>query len=387
MRSTYPVRRLVLAALAGLQVPGGLAWAQPQPPPVPPLVLSHMNDLDARCRAAGGRPGQGRFVIAQDFTGDGRLDYLVSEGDYACTGRPGLFRPGGEAKADIYVANARGQVLRAWSDTLIAYRLVAGRPTRVQIAKRGPACGAGVAPSAQCAAQLAWNGSTFGAASSVGAGAAAETPSAAPAAASAGPATDPGAAMPAFLAKCQRDYIAREASATRWADQQCRDDWKRIVDTGPAAEALLAALPAPGMRPTVADIRNRASGVRWAARPASARELASGQIGGLTVSVEGRGASPTSLGVSWMKVGAEIPYDVPGALRARGATVTEVACEKLGTGEGARTFAGLAPNKAPFVLTVDQRTAPTGNANSYYSASVSLDGRAAPRGSRAGCDF
>lgn len=384
MRRTFPVLGTVVGMLAGLGLPGDLAKAQAQPPPVPPLVLAHMNDLDTRCRAAGGRPGQGRFVIAQDFTGDGRLDYLVSEGDYACTGRPALFRPGGEAKVDIYVANARGQVLRAWSDTLIAYRIVAGRPTRVQIARRGAACGAGVAPSAQCAAQLAWNGSTFGAAVSVGAGAS-STP--ALTVASAGSATDPAAAMPAFLAKCRRGYIAREASATRWADQQCQGDWKRIIDTGSAAEALLAVLPAPGQRPTVADIRSRATGVRWAARPASARELVSGQIGGLSVAVEGRGASPASIGVSWMQVGAEIPYDVPGALRARGATITEVACEKLGVGEGNRTYAGAAPGKAPFVLTVDQRTAPTGNANSYYSASVSLDGRTAPRGSTAGCDF
>lgn len=384
MRWAYPLSRTVLGMLAGLGVSSELASAQARPPPVPPLVLAHMNDLDTRCRAAGGRPGQGRFVIAQDFTGDGRLDYLVSEGDYACTGRPGLFRPGGEARVDIYVANARGQVLRAWSDNLIAYRIVAGQPTRVQIAKRGAACGASAAPSAQCAAQLAWNSSTFGAAVSVGAGASSAP---AQALASAGPATDPAAAMPGFLARCRREYIAREASATRWADQQCQDDWKRVVASGPAAEALLAALPGPGQRPTLADIRSRATGVRWAARPASGGELATGQIGGLSVDVEGRGLLPASIGVSWMKVGAEIPYDLPGALRARGATITEVACEKLGVGEGGRVYAGAAPGKAPFVLTVDQRTAPTGDANSYYSARVSLDGRAAPRGSTTGCDF
>ena len=40
-----------------------------------------MNALDARCAAAGGRPGTARYVIVQDFTGDGVLDYLLSEGD------------------------------------------------------------------------------------------------------------------------------------------------------------------------------------------------------------------------------------------------------------------------------------------------------------------
>jgi hypothetical protein len=37
-------------------------------------------------------------VIAQDFTGDGLIDYLLSEGDYRCTRRPGLFRKDGQAR-------------------------------------------------------------------------------------------------------------------------------------------------------------------------------------------------------------------------------------------------------------------------------------------------
>lgn len=368
----------------------GVALAQP--PPVPPVVLDHMNDLDRRCRAAGGRPDGGRFVFAQDFTGDGRLDYLLSEGDYACGGKPGLFRPGGQARVDIYVADARGQVLRNYSDTLIAYRLLAGRPTKVQIARRGAACGPAATPSTQCATQLAWNGRSFGqgvAVSSGGSGAAAaQAPApAAPGAASAGVAAGGGAAgEAAFLVRCRRAYVSADASAARWADGQCKDDWKKVVASGPAADALLAAVPAPGVRPTLADLRQRMAAVRWSPRPAAPTAMASGQLGPFTVSIEGRGA-PASVNAAWSAVGQPIAYDVVEALRQRGASLTLAACEKLGTGEGQRVFAAQAPGRAPFTLTIDQREAPTGNANSYYSATATLDGRTPPRGQTSGCDF
>jgi hypothetical protein len=76
------MRRSLLPLVLGLCV-SSAAWPQARPP-IPSVVLDHMNDLERRCVAAGGRAGQGRFVVAQDFTGDGRLDYLLSEGDYDC---------------------------------------------------------------------------------------------------------------------------------------------------------------------------------------------------------------------------------------------------------------------------------------------------------------
>ena len=88
-----------------------LALAQARPP-IPSVVLDHMNALDRRCAAAGGRAGAGRYVVAQDFTGDGRLDYLLSEGDYDCVGRPGLFRKGGAARVDLFVVDARNAARR-----------------------------------------------------------------------------------------------------------------------------------------------------------------------------------------------------------------------------------------------------------------------------------
>ena len=64
---------------------------------------------------------------------------------------------------------------------------------------------------------------------------------------------------------------------------------------------------------------------------------------------------------------------------ARGAKLTLTSCEKLGVGEGERVWS-VAFGRKPFVLTVFQRTAPTGNATSSYSAEAALDGRTPRRG-------
>lgn len=354
-----------------------------------------MAQLDTRCRAAGGRPGTAQYTSAQDLTGDGRADYLLSEGNYDCVGRPGLFRANGQARVDIFVTDAANNARRVYSDSLSAFRIIAGRPAKVQIARIGAICGPGATAQTQCAAQLEWNGQTFGQGVSVTsgapAGAQAGAPSAAPAPApaaatgTAGPLAVAAGAEATFLAQCRRDYIAREASAARWADDQCKSDWKKVVDSGPLADLILGIAPAQGQRLTLADIRSRATGVRWAARPEQG-QLATGTLGRLTVSVTGA-AQPAEVSTGWSAVGAEIPYDAAGALRVRGAGVTLLGCEKLGAGEGTRTYSVTAPGRAPFALRIDQRTAPTANASSFYAAALALDGRLPPRGSTSDCDF
>ena len=142
---------------------------------------------------------------------------------------------------------------------------------------------------------------------------------------------------------------------------------------------------APGEALPLASLRQRLGAVRWAAKPRSRELSASGRLGEFEVSVTG---SPTAktLGVNWGEVGAEPPYDIVGAMRARGVTLTEIACEEFGSGEWQRVFAGRAPGRAPFRLEVGQRTAPTANANSYYGATIDLSGRApAPSASRSMC--
>ncbi|MFU2488087.1 hypothetical protein [Thauera sp. WH-1] len=383
-----------LLAIALAACVSSAAWAQARPP-IPTVVLTHMNELDRRCIAAGGREGQGRYVIAQDFTGDGRLDYLLSEGDYDCVGRPGLFRPGGVARVDIFVVDARNTARRVYSDQLIGYRVLAGKPAKVQIARRGAACGPGSSARTQCAAQLAWNGHGFGEGVSVSDATRAPAPPATPqaaapavgAAAAAGaapaPLVVPPEARPRFLADCRQAYVSRSADAARWADEQCVADWNKIGASAAATDALLAALPAaPGQSVSLAVLRQRLAGVRWAAKVRSRELSASGSLGKLEVSVTGSPAART-LSVNWMEVGAEPPYDIVGAMRARGVTLTEIACEEFGSGEWQRVFAGVAPGRAPFRLEVGQRMAPTANANSYYGATIDLSGQA-PRAAGAG---
>lgn len=394
------MRGTIMLAVGGMAMTAGAAFAEKYPP-IPAVVMAHVQDLDRRCTAAGGKPGEGRFMVAQDFTGDGRRDYLLSEGNYQCLGRPDIFRSNGEARVNIFVVNAANQARRLYSDVLTGYRVLAGQPAKVQIARKGAACGPNATAKTQCATQLVWNGQGFGQGTFVssddnktGRAQATAAPTAAPAPA---PAPAPAnAAAPAtfalrpnaeaeFLKQCRADYVRAEASAARWADGQCKEDWKRVVASGPAAEAMLAVLPAQGERPALATVKQRATGVRWAAR-AEHGQSASGTLGGLSAYVEGA-PTPTAFAVGWSKVGEMIPYDVPGALRARGVTVTEVACEKQGVGEGTRTYAGTAAGRAPFTLTVFQRTAPTGGAYSFYDASANLGGKHPARGSSSGCDF
>lgn len=376
--------------------------------PIPSVVLDHMNDLDRRCVAAGGRAGEGRFVVAQDFTGDGRLDYLLSEGDYHCVGRPGLFRRGGVARVDLFVVDARNAARRVYSDQLIGYRVLAGQPAKVQVARQGAACGAGSTARTQCAAQLAWNGNGFGEAvavsdakapSAIAAAGSPATPSGSEAAnagagaiAAAATGSTPVAlvvgpeARLRFLADCRQTYVSRSADAARWADEQCVADWGKIEASAAATDALLAALSAtPGEVVALAALRQRLAGVRWAARPGGRGLSASGRLGEFEVSVTGSPAAKT-LGVNWSEVGAEPPYDIVGAMRARGVTLTELACEEFGSGEWQRVFAGHAPGRAPFRLELGQRVAPFANSNSYYGATIDLSGRVpAPSAARQTC--
>src|SRR5690606_28241686 len=157
--------------------------------------------------------------------------------------------------------------------------------------------GPGSAAATRCAAQLAWNGQAFGEGVSVSdaagaAGSAAPPPAAPPPPASAAaPArlTVSAGAEAEFLARCRRDYVSQDAGAARWADGQCKAAWRGVVAAGPAAEGLLAGAPAPGEALSLAAGRQRATGVRWAAG-AAAPFIAVGALGGLSASVDGRGA-------------------------------------------------------------------------------------------------
>lgn len=176
--------------------------------------------------------------------------------------------------------------------------------------------------------------------------------------------------------------MSRSVDAARWADEQCAADWNKITASAAATDALLAA---PGEKVALATLRQRLGSVRWAAKPGGREYSASDQLGNLDVSVTGAPTAIT-LSLNWMEVGAEPPYDVVGALRARGVALTEIACEEFGSGEWQRVFSGVAPGRAPFPLEIGQRTAPVANANAYYGATIDLSGQVPRASGRAqGC--
>ena len=100
---------------------------------VPEAIKTRVNELVARCAQAGGTlgsmTGQGRFVIPADFSGDGRTDFIVSEGNMPCVGKPALFRPDGASRLELWVGEG-GNARLAFADRVIAYRVLAGKPAR-----------------------------------------------------------------------------------------------------------------------------------------------------------------------------------------------------------------------------------------------------------------
>ncbi len=376
-----------MRALA-LIIAGAAASAQAQSVPEP--IKARVNDLVAQCARAGGQlgqmTGQGQFVLPRDFNGDGRTDFVVSEGNFPCVGKPTLFRPDGLARVELWMADGASARL-AFADRLLAYRIVDGRPARLQIARRAPACGG----PARCGDELRWNAETLrfeewptdgrkvSARPATGATATVPTPPATPGtspASSAIPPVQPGADA-AFKARCRKETLAQNGpAATKWVDSHCTEMWGRAVAAQPLAEAMLAAVTT-GAGPVDA-LRRATPTVRWSARPQQG-QLASGRLGAFSAGLSGKGQAD-SFSVSWSETGADIPVDVPAALEARGAKLALTSCDKLGAGEGERVWSVTLPGRKPFALTVSQRTAPTGDATSSYSAQAALDGRAARRG-------
>ncbi|MBJ6978946.1 hypothetical protein [Luteimonas sp. MC1895] len=106
-------------------------------------------------------------------------------------------------------------------------------------------------------------------------------------------------------------------------DSDCGYTWGKIEAAGPLADAMLAAVPArPGERIALTDLRTRVPAARWDARPSvsgSSTAVATGRLGALDAWVDGTASAPSSLSLGWSEVGADTPYDLAGALMARGA--------------------------------------------------------------------
>lgn len=148
-------------ARMGLILLAALAWpAAAQRPPA--IVIEAGARLDRACEAAGGTPGQGRYLMMQDFTGDGLADYLVNEGNHACDGRGNPFIEDGQAHVDIYVADQDGGAALAYRERLLAVRVLDSDPPSVQVAQRGAGCGPRSTATTECGGTLRWNARAAG---------------------------------------------------------------------------------------------------------------------------------------------------------------------------------------------------------------------------------
>src|SRR3954462_5450568 len=98
-----------------------------QPPRPPPSVATKMQAMDTACGVAGGKPGQGTYIFAFDFNGDGQTDYLLSEGNYVCVGKPNAFRAEGHAVVEIYVRQG-ADAPRAFYEVVRGYKILDSNP-------------------------------------------------------------------------------------------------------------------------------------------------------------------------------------------------------------------------------------------------------------------
>jgi hypothetical protein len=373
-----------------------VALAQARPP-IPSVVLDHMNDLD---RAAS-PPADAR---ARGVSSSRRISRAMAGSTTCCrraittaSAGPGLFRQGGVG-AGGYL---RRRCAQCGAPRLFrsAHRLSGARRQAGQGADRPP--GGGLRGGQQ--RPHAVRGATGVERAWLWRGGCGERPE------DARRMRRPPAKAPAV----RRGPAVGAAAGSRPRPWWCRPRRVRVFWPN-AARPMCRAAPTPRAGPTISAWRTGARSPRARRRPMPAgrparragRGGAAGQpapapgrralggeaplaravgerpLGKLEVAVTGSPAAKT-LGVNWMEVGAEPPYDIVGAMRARGVTLTEIACEEFGSGEWQRVFSGSAPGRAPFRLELGQRTAPLANSNSYYGATIDLSGRApAPPASR-----
>lgn len=332
----------------------------------PPQVAAKVAQLDQACQRAGGRPVAKPYVLVHDFTGDGRPDFLISEGDYECAGRPGIFQTNSQAFIEIYLTDARNNAQRVYRQQVRAYRVLNTTPRTVQIALTAPACPGG---QTLCGLTLAFNTRTgvFDA-KPVG-----QAQAAAPLPPSAGQPTPTATGVrdtqADFMARCQREMIAREPAARKWAADSCKDRWTAVAASGPAADVLLAVAAARGAGPPgLAQIKAATPAVRWSAKPGPGGNGV-GSLGKFDAVIDVKAGS---VSFGWQAVGEPPPYDIAEALKVRGVTLTQIACQSFGISEWTRIYRMTAPGQTPAALTIASRTAPSASASSFYSAALDM---------------
>ncbi len=352
-----------ISAVALLAIgPAPLAMAQGS---APAAVTAKTAQLDQACLRAGGRPAGKPYVLVHDFTGDGRPDFLVSEGDYGCAGRPGIFQSNNQAFIEIYVADPRIGAQRVYRQQVRAYRVLNTTPRTVQIALAAPACAGG---QAMCGLTLTFNPQTGGFnATPGGQGQAAAQPPA-PSSAVTTPAPQPEA-QGDFIARCQRELIAADPKARQWAAETCKYSWDQLAAAGPAADTVIALATARTATPlNLAQIKAATPAVRWQAQPGPAGTSV-GALGRFAAVIDMKAGTAS---FNWSANGQPVPFDLPAALKSRGVGLSQIACWNLGLSEVTRVYRLTVSGRPPTALTVYSREAPTASASSSYNAVLEM---------------
>jgi hypothetical protein len=156
----------------------------------------------------------------------------------------------------------------------------------------------------------------------------------------------------AFLARCLEETLRVQSGAASWVDKHCDVQWQRATAASFMADAILAVARDPGgAERSHEDARSRLTGVQWTSET-------EGTLGDLAVHL----ADSDRLSFSWYRTGAEVPYNVIDALRLRGVALRSLGCPQYpGASMGReKVMAAEASDRAPFILTVYSRFAPTG---------------------------
>ncbi|SLN10482.1 hypothetical protein [Oceanibacterium hippocampi] len=160
-----------------------------------------------------------------------------------------------------------------------------------------------------------------------------------------------------FVDRCERQILARDASAAVWARDECRARWSRALAAGPMAEALLAVAGAEGEAvPAAEDARARLPQVHW-----STDGLA-GRLGDIDVTLAGSASAVGGIAFDWREQGSGGRYNLLDALAIRGVALRTLGCPLYpGASMGReKVMRAHYPGRNPFTLTVYSRPAPTG---------------------------
>ena len=202
------------------------ALAQPQGP-YPPALLARVKTIASMCTALGGKLGNGDrpLVYEKDFSGDGKTDWILDSAGFGCIGKPNLFRTANGATLEVFTSDGAGGAKSALITTAYTFRVTDGKPAKLFVTQRGPACGSA---NAICEKPALWNASSkkfaLGADSTV----VAKNPAPAGGAAnSTGGAASGGFSGPAFTVSAADKAAAFKAAGfeqTKRGWQSCTDD-------------------------------------------------------------------------------------------------------------------------------------------------------------------